>query len=127
MDSPPMVFIIRKSMRAVVVLLIAVLCATAPVAGRVAPGDPVVGVWYRGTPAGVPDPNDLAAIRALGFTAVVWPSASLAEVTRMAALVDLDVVAVDRSPSAEPSPRRFDVRVASTPATAIVATVWRQI
>lgn len=33
----------------------------------------VASVWYRGVPAGVPRQDDLAAIRAAGFTAVTWP------------------------------------------------------
>jgi hypothetical protein len=33
----------------------------------------VVGIWYRGTPAGVPLQNELALVRALDFGAVVWP------------------------------------------------------
>ncbi len=56
---------------------------------------PVVSVWYRGTPPGVPKLDDLAAIRAAGFTGVTWPSgqtAGQADLKRMAASVDLAVV-----------------------------------
>jgi hypothetical protein len=34
---------------------------------------PIVSVWYRGTPAGTPVAGELAVIRALGFGGIVWP------------------------------------------------------
>jgi len=56
---------------------------------------PIVAVAYRGTPAGVPRADELAAIRALGFTGVSWPqsgTAGLAELSRLAASLDIAVV-----------------------------------
>lgn len=35
--------------------------------------DPVVAVWYRGGPEGVVSRDDLVAIRAYGFAAILWP------------------------------------------------------
>ena len=56
---------------------------------------PIVAVWYRGVPAGTPRPDDLGAIRALGFTAIAWPrgdARALESVRKMAASVGLGVV-----------------------------------
>ena len=39
--------------------------------------EPVVSIWYRGT-GGVPKPDDLAVIRAHGFTAITWPAGQAA-------------------------------------------------
>ncbi len=56
---------------------------------------PIVSVWYRGTPAGVPQPDDLALIRALGFAAISWPSAHATRapaVRQLAKAAGLEVV-----------------------------------
>jgi len=37
------------------------------------PVQPLVSVWYRGTPPGTPVAEELAVIRALGFGGIVWP------------------------------------------------------
>jgi hypothetical protein len=80
---------------------------------------PVVSVWYRGTPEGVPKLDDLAAIRAAGFTGVTWPAsqtAGQAALKLMAASVDLAVVAGP------------DLRVpVSAAVPSFNATVWRAI
>jgi hypothetical protein len=58
--------------------------------------DLVASVWYRGVPAGVPRQDDLAAIRAAGFTAVTWPMGGEPSVDVMrplAASVGLRVIA----------------------------------
>ncbi len=86
--------------------LLSALCAVSVLtpAGAVRATDPVVSVWYRGTPAGTPRADDLAAIRATGFTSVTWPiaaTAGAAELHRLADIVGLSVV----------------VRSASTPLT----------
>jgi hypothetical protein len=56
---------------------------------------PTAYVWYRGVPAGVPRQDDLAVIRAHGFGGVIWPDAhadQMTAVTRLASIVDLDVM-----------------------------------
>jgi hypothetical protein len=66
----------------------------SPVHARGAAG-PIVCVRYRGTPAGVPDQNELALVRALGFAAVLWQDIDAdrtRELRRMAGLVDLTVI-----------------------------------
>ena len=105
-------------------LFLALWLQAAPVA------DPVVSIWYRGT-GGVPRQDDLAAIRARGFTGVTWPasqSAHAAELQRLASGLGLSVsiqtapvhltpaaasrppervdVVVSRVTAAEPRPRR---------------------
>jgi hypothetical protein len=80
---------------------------------------PVVSLWYRGTPQGVPKLDDLAAIRAAGFAAVTWPpdhAAGSAELKRLAAVVDLAVVAGSD----------LTVNVASA-GSSFSAAVWRAI
>src|SRR6478672_8803380 len=67
-----------------------------PATQQTVPVAPVVSVWYRGSPAGTPRLDDLAAIRALGLTGITWPSnqgAALADVRRLAEIVGLAVVA----------------------------------
>jgi len=57
--------------------------------------EPIVAVRYRGTPAGHPRQDDLALLRALGFTAIVWTyddEARGRELDRFARLVSLIVV-----------------------------------
>lgn len=56
---------------------------------------PVVALAYRGTPAGVPKSEDLAAVRAAGFTGVRWAPenrAAFDALTKLAAPLDLTVV-----------------------------------
>jgi hypothetical protein len=104
-----------------------------PMAGTVAP--PPVAVWYRGVPAGVPRQNDLAAIRALGFSAIAWPAdfgAALSDVTRMAAVADLQVE-VRASPHALTAegafapPMSIDVSVAPAAVPTFTALTWRAV
>jgi hypothetical protein len=96
---------------------------------------PAASVWYRGTPAGRPRQDDLATIRALGFTAVTWPAPSpraVDELRRMAALVSLDVHIRRPEPpltaarASEPGPI-VDVRVRDLPAWQLSAVVWRAV
>ncbi len=81
-------------------ILISALAAAVLLSPRTAAAeDPVVSVWYRGTPAGVPQQSELGAIRALGFQAITWPRANqagLPELHRMAAIVGLQVRIQDR-------------------------------
>jgi hypothetical protein len=73
----------------------ALVVGSTPAARQVVPAPPVVGVFYRGTPAGVPVQDELALVRALGFGAVVWPfddPARARELARMTGLVGLRVL-----------------------------------
>jgi hypothetical protein len=95
---------------------------------------PLVSIWYRGHPAGVPKTEDLAAIRARGFAAVTWPFASetsRAALRRLADQTGLAVVGPDSVPLAAVSALRgeqiVDVRVAKVPAAAIAPIAWRAI
>src|SRR6188768_904469 len=102
---------------------------------RTAVAPPPVAVWYRGVPAGVPRQNDLAAIRALGFSAIAWPAdfgSALSEVTRMAAIADLQVE-VRASPHALTAegalapPASIDVSVAPSAVPTFTALTWRAV
>lgn len=69
------------------------------------PTEPYASVWYRGGPDGAPAQDDLATIRALGFTAVTWPREEvehLAAVRALAARVGLHVVEGDAEPGLTP-------------------------
>ena len=100
-----------------------------------AAAEPTVSVWYRGSPAGQPDSDDLARIRARGFSAITWPSAyssGLAELRRRAATVDLQVfVAADAgAAAAEPiirRPGRLELRVRQLDASQLPAETWKAI
>lgn len=59
-----------------------------------------VFVWYRGTPIGTPQQNDLARWRAVGLNGVMWPAnqqAGETEFRRMAAVAGLDLDVRDPS------------------------------
>jgi hypothetical protein len=89
--------------------------------------EPVVSLWYRGTPAGTPRLDDLAAIRAVGFRGVTWPSANVAgfaELTRLANVVGLTVVV---QPAGVPLDGRLDVAVTKIRPAEIPAIVWRAV
>jgi hypothetical protein len=76
----------RACWMAVIVLLSARLAAAEA---------PIVSVWYRGSPAGLPRLDDLAFLRSLGFTAVSWPArhaAALPALRRYAQAVGMQVV-----------------------------------
>jgi hypothetical protein len=71
------------------------LIAAAAGAGSQPDAVPIVALAYRGTPAGVPKPEDLAAVRAAGFTGVTWAPASKAAfgaLSEMAAPLNLTVL-----------------------------------
>jgi hypothetical protein len=100
-----------------------------------APAAPLVSVWYRGSPAGHARQDDLAVIRALGFTGVVWPArltAGAADFKRMAGLVDLAAAvrraAVPLTPALALAPDQdVDVMLAATPVADVPALVWRAV
>lgn len=85
----------------------------------------VAAVWYRGTPAGQPRQDDLARIRATGFSAIAWPSRfsdQAQAVRRQAEVVGLRVVVADARPTAETAV--IDV---SGNAGAVAARAWRAL
>jgi len=96
---------------------------------------PVVSVWYRGAPAGVPLRDDLALIRALGFRAVSWPSANttaLPSVHRIAQNVGLQVVVEPDEPLPDGAPvlrmgDRLRIRTDRVAASDVPALVWTAI
>ena len=93
---------------------------------------PVVSVWYRGTPAGVPRQDDLALLRSLGFTAVSWPadrSAAVPALRRFAQAVGLRVLVEPDEPVAGSgavvrSGQGVRLRVDRVPATHVSAHAW---
>jgi hypothetical protein len=96
--------------------------------------EPVVSIWYRGT-GGVPRQDDLAAIRAQGFSGVTWPagqSAHAAELHRLASglgmSVSIQTAPVHLSPDAASRPaERVDIVVSRVAATEIPALAWRAV
>jgi hypothetical protein len=96
---------------------------------------PLVSLWYRGSPAGTPRPQDLEAIRAAGFAGVTWPSrqtAGTAEVARLAADLGLRVtLRIDPVPLTAASARApgdvVDVPIAGLPPEEFAAVVWRAV
>lgn len=97
--------------------------------------DPIVSVWYRGTPPGVPREDDLAAIRAQGFTGITWPaahSAGLPELQRLAREVGLRVAVHAApvhltAPDAVRPPAHVDIVISRLGAAEIPALVWRAV
>ena len=116
-------------------LLVALAAGAAIMPNRASAAEPVVSVWYRGTPAGTPRQSDLGAIRALGFNGIVWPKAGAAsefEVTRLAGLVGLKVVVADRpvpitAETALRPPDRVDIVITSETSAMIMALAWRAV
>jgi len=94
-----------------------------------------VSIWYRGTPAGTPNQDDLAMLRAMGFRAVTWPAAQaagIAELRRQAAIVSLAVEVREPLPAVTEATAltpgsQVDVRIPSLPAAVMPATVWRAV
>lgn len=113
-------------------LMLAALLVAAP---ATAPQDPIVSIWYRGRPAGVPHAQDLAEIQAAGFTAVTWPLANtvgLRELTRLAEEARLTVVvraeAAPLTPAAALQPtERVDLLMAKTTAAQLPSLAWRAV
>jgi hypothetical protein len=74
--------------------------------------EPVVALWYRGTPAGTPQLDDLAAIKAAGFDAITWPAGeagSVEAISRLAERHGLTVVIQPDRPRGLTVPRRLDI------------------
>ena len=121
-------------MRRIVLLWLGLL-ATTVISARVLAADPVVSVWYRGSPPGQPRQDDLAVIKALGFPSVTWPSISTsgaADLRRMA-----DTVGVGVQVRSEPQPltaasalrprATVDVATRDLASEDIPALVWRAV
>jgi hypothetical protein len=96
--------------------------------------EPVISVWYRGTPAGVPQQDDLALIRARGFSSVTWPAEEpdgLETVRTMAEAVGISVIVrarhVPLGRDAREAPLDVDVLTSDVDAGEILALVWRAI
>jgi hypothetical protein len=101
----------------------------------VAVAEPLVTIWYRGTPAGTPRADELASIRALGFAGVTWPAsqtAGAAALKKMAADVGLAVAVAPapRSMSAAAllsSSERVDLVVTPQTRPVLAALAWRAV
>ena len=101
----------------------------------VATSEPIVTVWYRGTPAGTPRQDELAIIRAIGFSSITWPvsqSSALATLKTMAESVGLKVIVADapKSATAESvgtASERVDFVVTPQNATVLTPMAWRAV
>jgi hypothetical protein len=92
--------------------------------------EPVVAVWYRGTPAGTPRLDDLAAIRAAGFGAITWPSVdarTVADVSRLAEAVGLTVVIQPDGRAVPSLEGRITVDLTRVRPAEIPAIAWRAV
>src|SRR6185503_12641475 len=115
--------------------LISLVVAALVVPRTAAAQEPVVSVWYRGTPAGTPQQSELAAIRALGFQAITWPSAStagLAELNRLAPIAGIKVLVADRSATLVDKPtyrvsERVDIAINRSTSGIIAPLAWRAV
>lgn len=117
----------RRALLAIVLLLFFAAPAWA--------ADPVIGVWYRGTPAGTPRQEELSVIRALGFNGVTWPASQtsgVAALRQMAAIAGLQVTVAVPPKGATPASAllpapRLDLIVTPQNADAVTAIAWRAI
>lgn len=103
--------------------LVLLAVTTRPVSAA----EPVVSLWYRGTPAGTPRLDDLAAIRAVGFAGVTWPAAradAVAEVGRLAGMAGLTLFV---QPEGLAVDGRLDIDVRRVAPGTIPAFVWRAV
>lgn len=109
------------------------LIAAGPQAA--APTNPVVTVWYRGTPAGTPRQDELAIIRAIGFNAITWPASqtsTLDALKTMAASAGLQVFVADApkpatAESVLSGTDRVDFVVTPQNASALTPMAWRAV
>jgi hypothetical protein len=111
------------------------LCATTMISARLLAAEPVVSVWYRGTPPGQPRQDDLAIIKALGFQSVTWPSVSSAGAADLRRMADLVGVGVQIRSEPEPltaaaamHPRvAVDISTIDASTDEMPALVWRAV
>lgn len=119
-------------MRRIAVVLVLALAAGAA-AG--APADPLVTIWYRGTPAGTPRAEDLAGIRALGFGGVTWPASQpkgIDAVKTLGASVGLQVTIASAPAGASAQAvlnpgDRVDLAVTRDSTPMLAALAWRAV
>jgi len=110
---------------------------TAPAADPPAlpPADPIVTIWYRGTPAGTPVQQELAVIRALGFSGITWPASqtkALEGLKTMAASAGLQVLLAPTPKPATPESvltvgERVDLVVTPQNVAILTPLAWRAI
>lgn len=125
----------RRLLAAVLIAGVGVTGAHGQRSGAAVAPDPVVSLWYRGQPAGIPRGADLAEIRAQGFRAVTWPlgnATGTAALTTLANAGGLSVmVRAESVPLTADSARvgadTIDVPVATLPVGAIAPLVWRAV
>ncbi len=111
-------------------LVTVVLLATQLVAA-----EPMVSVWYRGSPTGQPREDDLAVIHALGFGSVTWPATSsggVADLRRMAETVGVGIQIRPEplllNPASAMHPRPvMDLSAKEVAVEDIPAIVWRAV
>ncbi|MFI5177579.1 MAG: hypothetical protein ACHQO8_03395 [Vicinamibacterales bacterium] len=111
------------------------LIAIQMMATRLLAAEPIVSVWYRGSPPGQPRQDDLAVIRALGFGSVTWPSVSTGGAGDLRRMADIVGVAVQIRPEPQPltpasalRPRPIvDVSTMDLAAQDMPALVWRAV
>ena len=112
--------------RVSIAAVLAVNFAATPVLAA----EPVVAIWYRGTPTGTPRMNDLAAIKAAGFEAITWPSGdprTVGDVSRLAQTIGLAVVIEPDGSAATPIEGRITIDVTRTGESEIPAMAWRAV
>lgn len=126
---------VRISIVATFAISIVIAQIPAPPPSTPEPGEPIVSVWYRGTPAGTPRQSDLGVIRALGFNGVTWPksaAAQEAELKRLADLVGLTAEIVDAPVPVTPESAlkpgtRVDIVVGAGNGSNVPALAWRAV
>jgi hypothetical protein len=102
---------------------------------QVAAPDPLVTVWYRGTPIGTPRQDELAVIRAIGFNSITWPASqtsTLDALKVMAESAGLKVLVADApkpatADSVLTAGDRVDFVVTPQNAATLTPMVWRAI
>jgi hypothetical protein len=117
------------------VACVGLLLAAGPRASPAADSDPLASLWYRGRPPGVPRADDLADIRAAGFTSVTWPAAATAGVETLLTMAKAAGVDVLVRPPTAPvtlasalTPHEFvDLRVGPDSGETIAPLAWRAI
>ena len=105
------------------------MCVLSVAGTPAAATEPVVAVWYRGTPAGTPRLDDLAAIKAAGFDAVTWPSGDavrVGDIGRLAEKVGLVLVIQPEGPASQLE-GRVTIDTTGLDAIEIPARAWRAV
>jgi hypothetical protein len=126
---------VRAGRRSLLVIgAVSVLSISSAPSATSASSSASVSIWYRGQPTGTPRADELAVIRALGFSGVTWP----AELERgrpaleaLAATAGLQVTTADASlplrPGVSFDKPRLDLRITAANRDAVAAIVWRAV